>query len=157
MQQQSAHTAVALCVRSASESTSSPRIACSQACADALAKADRAMNLVLTNHIQGARITAYYLYILGRYIRRSRHLWLHPLPTYARCSSDGRGVRYCAYCVRLLVSPSRQDRLTCKGDLTHRWSLYLLKGVLILGKPEAGARSTLELLLIERSRARRLV
>src|SRR5207245_3059827 len=45
--------------------TSSPRIACSEACADALAKADRAINLVLTKHIQGARITAYYLYILG--------------------------------------------------------------------------------------------
>ena len=45
--------------------TSSPRTACSQACADALAKADRAMDLVLTKHIQGARITAYYLYILG--------------------------------------------------------------------------------------------
>src|SRR5947209_20186897 len=45
--------------------TSSPRIACSEACADALAKADREINLVLTKHIQGARITAYYLYILG--------------------------------------------------------------------------------------------
>lgn len=45
--------------------TSSPRIACSEACADALAKADRAINLVLTKHIQSARITAYYLYIVG--------------------------------------------------------------------------------------------
>jgi hypothetical protein len=45
--------------------TSSPRVACSEACADALAKADRAVNLVLAKHIQGARITAYYLYILG--------------------------------------------------------------------------------------------
>ena len=45
--------------------SSSPRIACSEACADALAKADRAIKLVLTKNIQGARITAYYLYILG--------------------------------------------------------------------------------------------
>src|SRR5437773_8491307 len=32
--------------------TSPPRITCSEACADALAKADRAINLVLTKHIQ---------------------------------------------------------------------------------------------------------
>jgi len=44
--------------------SSSPRIACSEACADALAKADRAIKLVLTKNIQGARITAYYGYIL---------------------------------------------------------------------------------------------
>src|SRR5947207_14342713 len=54
----------ALCPQCAS-ATSSPRISCSEACADALLQADRAINLVLTKHIQGARITAYYLYILG--------------------------------------------------------------------------------------------
>ncbi len=44
-------------LRQCERATSSPRIACSEACADALAKADRAINLVLTKHIQGARIT----------------------------------------------------------------------------------------------------
>lgn len=44
---------------------SSHRTACSDICADALSKADRAINLILTKHVQGARITAYLLYVVG--------------------------------------------------------------------------------------------
>ena len=44
---------------------SSQRTACSDTCADALSKTDRAVSLILTKHVQGVRITAYYLYILG--------------------------------------------------------------------------------------------
>ena len=54
----------ALCAE-CDRAASSPRIACSQACADALAKTDRAISLILTKNIQGARITGYFCYVLG--------------------------------------------------------------------------------------------
>ena len=41
------------------------RIACSQKCADALERNDRAVGLILSKHIQGARVSAYFLYAAG--------------------------------------------------------------------------------------------
>lgn len=44
---------------------SSQRTACSSTCAEALSKAERAVELVLSKNVQGARVTAYVLYALG--------------------------------------------------------------------------------------------
>jgi hypothetical protein len=44
---------------------SSQRTACSTTCAEALSKSERAVELILSKHVQGVRVTAYFLYALG--------------------------------------------------------------------------------------------
>jgi hypothetical protein len=43
----------------------SQRTACSSSCAEALSKSERAVELILSKHVQGARVTAFFLYALG--------------------------------------------------------------------------------------------
>jgi hypothetical protein len=43
----------------------SDRTACSNTCAEALSKSERAVDLILSKHVQGARVTAFFLYALG--------------------------------------------------------------------------------------------
>ncbi|PYK08655.1 MAG: hypothetical protein DME61_09015, partial [Verrucomicrobia bacterium] len=44
---------------------SSQRTACSSTCAEALSKGERAVELILSKNVQGARVTAFVLYALG--------------------------------------------------------------------------------------------
>ena len=41
------------------------RAACSASCAEALATSERAVQLTLAKHVQGARVAAYFLYALA--------------------------------------------------------------------------------------------
>ena|SRR5437879_3233625 len=54
----------ALC-SSCDQVPSSQRTACSSTCAEALSKGERAVELILSKNVQGARVTAFVLYALG--------------------------------------------------------------------------------------------
>ena len=43
----------------------SPRMVCSEACAESLSRADRAMALILQKSVQSARASAFYSYLCG--------------------------------------------------------------------------------------------
>jgi hypothetical protein len=67
--------------------TSTPRIACSATCAEALAKADRAIQLTLGKSVQQAQATAFGSYVIGILSIVFALYGHHVYPQMARCNS----------------------------------------------------------------------